>query len=191
MQLVCLHPPRQEPVSVGEAKQYLRIDHEAEDELLANLIQTARSAVEDFTQRSLMAQVWQLTITEQPSRRLPLLSKKTYPGKWVVDLPRAPFVKLVSAPQIVERKCILEYQLAPNYDRGRLLLEAGRVAGQTLRVDFIAGYGDDPESVPSVLRQAVLLLVADFYQHRGEGGRKVGMESVYQLLQPYVWMSLH
>ncbi len=80
MQLVCLQPPRQEPVSVGEAKQYLRIDHEAEDELLANLIQTARSAVEDFTQRSLMTQVWQLTITEQPSRRLPFLSKKTYPG---------------------------------------------------------------------------------------------------------------
>lgn len=190
MQLVCMQLPQQEPISVGEAKQFLRIDHELEDDLLERLIQMARSIIEDYTQRSLLTQVWRLTTKIIPSRRSYLLSKKMYPGQWGVDLPRAPFVKLAAEPLFVDKTTGPEYQIASNYGRGRLLFKVEDVEQQTLQIDFVAGYGDKPESVPPVLRQALLLLVAQLYQQRGESHQKVGNEGVYNLLQPYVWMAI-
>ena len=35
-----------------------------------------------------------------------------------------------------------------------------------VRVRFICGFGDTGSSVPETTRQAILLLVADYYEHR-------------------------
>ncbi|MEN8237276.1 MAG: head-tail connector protein [Pseudomonadota bacterium] len=190
MQLICIQPAQREPISVAEAKQFLRIDHDSEDDLLQHLIQMARCVIENYTQRSLLTQTWRLTAALQPSFRSYLLSKKMHPGKWTLDLPRAPFVKLAKDPLLVGCSSTLGYQFAPHYDRGRLLLNSEEIAGQTLQVDFIVGYGDDSANIPPALRQAVLEMVAQFYQHRGETRKGTGHEAVYNLLQPYVWMAL-
>ena len=175
MQLVCIQHPQQEPVSVGEAKQFLRIDHNVEDDLLSHLIQTARSMVESYTQRGLCNQVWRLTTTKRA----------------VIDLPRSPFLRLSAEPQIVGLAAVLDYKLVSYYDRARLLFESGDMFWQKLQVDFVVGYGEERGSVPPALCQAILWLVADLYQNRGVEGKGLGGNKIRGLLQPYLWMSLH
>jgi uncharacterized phage protein (predicted DNA packaging) len=48
-------PSPSEPLSLTEAKQFLRVEHDADDELIAALISAARSAVELATRRTLAA----------------------------------------------------------------------------------------------------------------------------------------
>jgi hypothetical protein len=48
-----LSPPPTEPLSLVEAKNFLRVEHDADDELIASLIAAARNAVELATRRVL------------------------------------------------------------------------------------------------------------------------------------------
>jgi uncharacterized phiE125 gp8 family phage protein len=38
-----------------------------------------------------------------------------------------------------------------------------------VEIDYEAGYGDQPADIPPVIRQAILLSVADFYENRDSG----------------------
>jgi len=50
---------------------------------------------------------------------------------------------------------------------------------------FDAGYGSAPEDVPMQLRQAVLLLLAQHYEHRDEALNRPVPMLVDALLMPY------
>jgi uncharacterized phiE125 gp8 family phage protein len=56
MNLKLITPPRGEPVGVEEAKRYLRVETSDDQEIIENLITTARLAVESYTGRTLMTQ---------------------------------------------------------------------------------------------------------------------------------------
>ena len=51
-----------EPVTLEEAKLYCRVDHEAEDTLIAALIVAARQHAERKTGRVLRASTWEMTV---------------------------------------------------------------------------------------------------------------------------------
>jgi len=81
----------------------------------------------------------------------------------------------------------------------RVSVEAGAapppgraVAG--IEIDFDAGYGDDPTDVPEPLRQAMRLLIAHWYEHRGMAavGQSVAAlpQALGPLLAPYKVLSL-
>lgn len=64
------YPPRQfvqtiapaaEPVTLAEAKLYLRVDGNEEDRLINDLIQSARQQIEQWLRRSLVTQGWKLS----------------------------------------------------------------------------------------------------------------------------------
>jgi Phage gp6-like head-tail connector protein len=48
-------PSASEPLSLADAKKFLRVEHDADDELIASLIVAARNAVELATRRNLAA----------------------------------------------------------------------------------------------------------------------------------------
>ena len=54
--------PEAEPVTLSEAKQPLRIDHDSEDALLEGLLRAAREEVEASCGLALVAQSWRLTL---------------------------------------------------------------------------------------------------------------------------------
>lgn len=48
--------------------------------------------------------------------------------------------------------------------------EPGAAAGG-IAIDVVAGFGASPEDVPAPLRQAIRLLVARWFENRGDGSR--------------------
>ena len=57
-----------------------------------------------------------------------------------------------------------------------------------IEVDVVVGYGATPESVPEPLRQAVRMLVTDWYENRGDAGADGASAlpaSVRALVAPY------
>ena len=128
--------PGEEPVTLAEAKAFARIDGDDEDALVAALIAAARLHVESLTGRALVTQTWRLVL-------------KCVSGL-VVPLPVVPARDLVEAPD----GAVLQ---------GDSVLLAAAV--DELTVDYTAGYGEAGD-VPQDLKQAVLTLVAYWYEHR-------------------------
>jgi hypothetical protein len=128
--------PGEEPVSLAEAKAFARIDGSDEDALVSALIAAARLHVESLTGRALVTQTWRLVL-------------KCVSGL-LVPLPVVPAIALVGAPE----GAVLQ---------GDAVLLASRV--DELTIDYTAGYGDAAD-VPQDLKQAVLTLVAYWYEHR-------------------------
>jgi hypothetical protein len=58
---ILLNGPALEPVSLAEAKAFLRVEHDDDDEVIAALIAGARIHVETQTRRALITQSWRLT----------------------------------------------------------------------------------------------------------------------------------
>lgn len=155
-----------EPVSLVEAKAWLRIDGDTEDELVASLIAAARQYVEDEQGVALVAQTWEL-VTENPCR-VSRWSAERIPEAVRVRLPRRP-VRSVSS--VVYRLNDADVTLAAsNYKVvGDELVFTGDVPVSDeplgVTITFVAGYGD-PIDVPDKYRQAIRLLVAHSYENR-------------------------
>ncbi len=128
--------PGEEPVSLAEAKAFARVDGSDEDALMSALVAAARLHVESLTGRALVTQTWRLVL-------------KCVSGR-VVQLPVVPAIELVEAP-------------AGAVLQGDSVLLAAEV--DELSIDYTAGYGDAAD-VPVDLKQAVLTLVAYWYEHR-------------------------
>lgn len=58
--------PAQEPVSLAEARAFLRLDGDAEDALVQTLVTAARLHVEAITARAMIAQTWRLVLDARP-----------------------------------------------------------------------------------------------------------------------------
>ncbi len=177
MPAVLLTAPEAEPIGIGDAKAYLRLEHDAEDDLVASLIAAAARQVENITRRVLIAQRWRL------DARLPC------DASGIALRPRP--VREVEAVRIMLPDGSLE-TLDPadwRFDWGaeRLYVTTSAPAGREIQVDLAVGYGD-PEDVPESLRLAVRRLVADGFERRGAGDGPPA--DVTSLLAPYRDFSL-
>ncbi|WDR06402.1 head-tail connector protein [Devosia rhodophyticola] len=152
--------PAGEPISLAQAKAFLRVDDEAEDGLITTLITAARLHIEGVTGKALMAQTWRVGLDCWPADR-------------VVKLPVAPLISITAItaydsdgePHTI---AAAQFFAEPN----RLLLPIMVVGMPTLRerggieIDYVAGFGSDAEDVPVDLTQAMLSLVGYWFEHR-------------------------
>jgi len=189
MSAILLVAPAAEPLSVAEAKNFLRVEQDDDDVLIGALIAAARNQIEALTRRGLLTQTWRLVLDRWPND-----------GRIAPKL--AP-LRAVSAARI--------YDAANNasaIDAGRFVINAaadaiaapgwsvpapGRdVAG--IELDVIVGFGDSAADVPDVLRHAVRTLVAHWYENRGLAaiGANVAMlpGSVSAMIASYRVLSL-
>ncbi len=67
MSAILLESPSSEPLSLAEAKNFLRVEHDADDALIGALIAAARGQVEAATRRVLITQVWRLALDRWPA----------------------------------------------------------------------------------------------------------------------------
>jgi uncharacterized phiE125 gp8 family phage protein len=156
--------PAEEPVSLAEAKGFLRVDDEAEDGFIGTLVTAARIHLESVTGRALVEQSWRVVLDAWPEGN-------------VVALPVGPFMALdaITAFDVDDEAHVVPLaQFVPESGRGpaRLFLPA-QVKGMPamrqrlgIEIDYRAGYGADATAVPADLRQAVLSLVGHWFEHR-------------------------
>ena len=171
MPAILLTAPAAEPISLAEAKAFLRLEHDAEDALVTSLIAAARAQVEKLTRRVLVAQRWRLDVVTPGD------------GQAIALRPRP--VREVEAVRVRRLDGGAETLdgAAWRFDwAGERLTLGGPVSGRRLEIDLAAGYGD-PDQIPESLRLAVKRLVADAFERRsGADGPPADVE---MLVGPY------
>lgn len=174
--LVRLVEPAADPVSLAEAKLWLRIDVTEDDALLSELIKAARSVFEQLTGRILIT-----TSLRAQWDYVPRVGTYAYAALGrELELPVTPLLAL-SALKYTDENGAEQTYSAANYsveaagDVGRfprLVLNATAdwptlaVVPGALRAEFTAGYGADATFVPAEIKVAVKLLLSHLYQNR-------------------------
>lgn len=152
--------PAEEPVSLVEAKAFLKVDDVAEDALITTLIGAARLHVEGVTGKALLAQSWRVVLDHWPENGL-------------VKLPVSPLQSVTAISATDDNGASHDIGLGQfGSEPDRLLVPVVVVGMPALQerggieIDYVAGFGTEPEDVPADLRQAVLGLVAHWHEHR-------------------------
>jgi uncharacterized phiE125 gp8 family phage protein len=162
MSAILLAGPAAEPLSLLEAKAFLRIAHDDDDALIAALIAAARGQIEALTRRALLVQTWRIVLD-------------CWPKDGRVN-PRIGPLRAVSAARVFDSG-----NSAHALDVQRFVVDAARdaiaapcwslpppgrdVAG--IELDIEVGFGALATDVPEPLRQAIRLLLAHWYDNRG------------------------
>lgn len=152
--------PAEEPVSLAKARAFLRLDDTAEDGLVQSLVAAARLHVEAVTGKAMLAQSWRLVLDCWPQSRM-------------VALPVTPFISLTEITAYDMEGEPHAVPLAQFLDAPDRLMLPRQVAGMPLlreqggiEIDYVAGFGVEPEDVPADLVQAMLVLVGYWFEHR-------------------------
>lgn len=158
-------PPASEPVTLAEAMAQVRVVDESEQDQVEDLIQTAREMAERYVARALVKRTLKLTLDAFPS------------GSGSIRLPMPPLVS-VSSVKYTDTEGVEQtlssslYQVDTASEPARIVPAYGQVWPSTrdelnaVRVEYVAGYGDDATEIPWRFKQAVLLILGDLYEHR-------------------------
>lgn len=181
MSITVVAPSASEPVSLAEAKLFLRIDNNAEDELIETLITAARDAVE--------AGVGRVLITRRVRESLDIWRREATRG---AVLALGPVMNVVAVRLLAESgaQSVLDperYRVEGQRDRPRLVFPPGlpatlRSAGG-IEIEYDAGFADNAADLPVALRVAVLQIVTALYEARPmEGGMP---DAARALMRPF------
>lgn len=184
MTLFRISGPDAEPLTLPQAKAELRIDHASEDDLIGGLIRAAREEVEQATGLALIDQTWRLAADHVPASGL-------------LRLRRGPVKEIVSVTTYgSEGEAALvdaaDYQLDPLSKPARLHFSKrpGKLRAMNgIEIDFVAGFGEAGADVPDLLKRAMLMLVAHWFEFRASFGARSQpvsyTEGYRRLIAPY------
>ena len=176
--------PTEEPVSLEDAKEHLRVEVSAEDKLISRLITDARQWAENYTRRAFVPQTWRLWARQFPSsgfnqdgeaRIVPpnrefLAEAIQLPGGRVASISSVSFVASDGTQQTLSAA---DYQLESRdpWKPSMVLPAYGtswpstRDQPSAVQIQYVVGYASTA-AVPSVIRQAILLHVGWSYANR-------------------------
>lgn len=161
MVAILVTPPQAEPVTREDAKLFARVDGTAEDARIDALIKAARVEVENRTGRALLTQGWRIVRDCVPRGRVVRLTPTP-----VASVAAVTVYDDSGVPHVLANE---EFEVDTASAPGRLLFKRGAATGTRalngLEVDLTCGYGD-ADTVPAPLKQAVLMLMAYWYEQR-------------------------
>lgn len=189
MPATLLVPPAVEPWSVAEAKNFLRVEHDEDDAIVASLISAARNHLEAQTRRALLTQTWRFVLDAWPDDGR--FSPRMGPLRSVTAARVFDYANNASALDI-ETFVVDAAANAIAAPCWALPVPGRSVAG--IELDVMLGYGALATDVPDVLRHAIRMLIAHWYENRGLAaiGANVVMlpASVGAMIAPYRMLSL-
>lgn len=165
MTLFRILAPEFEPVTLAEAKAHLRIQDDAENDLISGLVRAARQETEARTGLALLVQHWRLALDNIPQSGVILLDR--HPVRAVAA------VTLYGEDGAVSVMDPADYRLDPHTRPARLMLSAipDRLRQWNgFEVDFECGFGAAGSDVPDMLKRAILMLVAHWFEFRAAFG---------------------
>jgi uncharacterized phiE125 gp8 family phage protein len=185
MAAILLTPPAVEPVSLAESKHWLRVEHDADDGLIAALTASVRREIEVATRRVLVTQTWRIVLNCWPrAGRIvsPVNPLQGIEAARVFDESGMP-IALDAEGFVLDAAslpAIIAFMPAAVAQPGRVL------AG--IEIDVTAGHGE-AEDVPGPLVQALRLLLAHRYEHRGDAFAAMPAD-VERLIAPFRILSI-
>jgi len=152
--------PTVEPISLTEAKLFLRVDQSTEDNLITAMIIAARQWVEDYTWRPLCSQTWKLN--------LDFTEVKQYIGLNKGPIQSVTHIKYFTTLYTQSTMSTGDFQTDIINEPGRikiLTMPAVFDMMNAMEIQFVCGYGV-AASVPDVIKQAMYLMLGHWYEHR-------------------------
>eukprot|EP01035_Chromulina_nebulosa_P020363 gene20363-26429_t len=157
-------------ITLPEVKAHLRLDTDVEDDLLNNLVLAATNLVEDYLGKTLIKKTWRLVDEGIHTD-----------GLCELALPRGPLLKVLVVQRILPNDTYVNARFTvKNYFAQPIIVF--KVEGP-VSIIYEAGYGYYPKEVPAPIRQALLTLVAHFYDSRA--GQMILSPLVKTLLSPF------
>lgn len=194
-------PPASEPVTLEEVKLFLKVDDGTDDSLITSLIVAAREAAENYLRKSLITQTVRLILDRFPfyGSADNLAVYGTVQGSVaalknsdrVINLPLPPILSIASVKTYNEANtgATLSSSLyVLDEIGGRVLfnkdaeLPTGLREKAAVEVNYTAGYGATASSVPSAIKNAIMMHVKRMYDYRTMCDMPADCKA---LLQPY------
>ena len=160
--------PESEPIELDELKAHLRDKGIDEDNYLSSvIIPSARASVEAALSRALITQTWEWVW----DGGFPATGRLKFP---LPPLQSVEAVKYIDTDGTTQTWASSNYTVETRGEFGRLWLADGIAWPTDLKlsqpgvawIEFIAGYGDEPDTVPGGIRNLVLMMAAHLYQQR-------------------------
>ena len=174
--------PTAEPLTLSEAKKWLRMDEISDDdEVINDLITEARLWVERVTGRQLVTATWVMTLDgfPYPTGWDTVAGGVVFPDPRTIRIPKAP-LQSVTSIQYYDYGNTLRtlgtsvYQVDATKDPGVITLEQDqtwpvtRLRPGAVRITFVAGYGA-ASAVPKDIKLAMKFCLTSWYEERGSG----------------------
>lgn len=197
-------PPTSEPVTLADAKEYLRVDANADDNQISAMIKAATRKVEAHIDRKLISQEWEIYFDRFPNNTKDQWWDGVVDGaiaqfnslqRWI-DLPFGKMISLTSFETFDDESTVYT---ANNSDfivdsagpHGRVALKRSAVWPQTIlrpingiRITGVFGYAD-PTLIPGDIILAIKIWVAALYEHRGDEDTVKPPTTALSLLEQY------
>lgn len=172
-----------EPVSLEDAKAFLRFTSDSENELILGWITAARQHFEEQTGRPIINQQREFIIAGTPTNT-------------TIQIPRAPLRSVESIVAVDEdgvetafTDFLVQPSMAeigspaspgyvdPHAPPGAVLLLGSTVwptvtAPGSIRIRYTAGYGERDTDVPKLIKAALFFLIGHFHRNRLEVGQE-------------------
>jgi uncharacterized phiE125 gp8 family phage protein len=180
--------PAVEPITLEEMKAYLRVDDDdgTQDELITGLVKAARLMVEAASRRILIEQHWRVVLDR-------------WPTDGTILLPLSPLIA-VDAITVTDASGTASDVPASAFatdalsDPPRIAVADGPEPGKPkhgISVALRAGYGVAPEAVPATLKLAIRILVAHWFENRGDViGEQILPPEALALVAPFQRMRI-
>ena len=204
--------PSIEPVTLTEAKDFMRVTGTDDDALITGLIIAARTGAESFTRRAFITQNWNMFLDNWPSardnvwwsgvRQIPL---SALTGISQIEMPKTPLISVTHIKTYDDADAATTFASSNYHVRaytgdfatvGRISLKQSSSWPSFTRtvdgieIQFVAGYGTAAADVPNQIKQAILLEVTELYENRGECAGDVCCNVAKKLLQPFRLMTV-
>jgi uncharacterized phiE125 gp8 family phage protein len=148
-----LTPCKRPPLELTELKEFLKITHDKEDNLLQNIIYAVSEQCELYTAKALLTQIWQADYHRFAAAE--------------ITLPIDPVQNIQSIYLFdsYHKQSTLAGELYELHN-GVIYLHMPAMAAN-LQVVFAVGYGDEPAAIPASLQMLLNEHAAHLYEKRG------------------------
>jgi uncharacterized phiE125 gp8 family phage protein len=185
-----IEPPAVMPVTLEEARAFLRVDDTANDPVIEALIAAATAYCDGYSgilSRGLITQTWQQPVTGFPVApatqiRLRLIPVQSIEEVVYFDSDGAPVI-MDPADYALHTDAVGTYvSLAPGAS-----WPTAEVRDDAVQITYVVGYGDAGADVPAALRQAILFMVSAWYDDRVTGTVPQVAARLLAAYRPMIW----
>ena len=163
------HRAAVEPLSLAEAKAFLRVENSDDDDVISALIAGSRIHIEAQTRRALVTQSWRIALDQWPADgRLPV---RPAPLQEVTAARVYDFQG--NAQSLDLQAFVIDPGNSTLVFAPWSLAQPGRLAAG-IEFDVVCGFGDAGSDVPEPLRQAIRLAGRALVRESWTGGGRHG-----------------